>query len=133
MNSEQRTYWPINTNLGVLRQRIHRYATRVGLTGMRREDLLLAVHEAAINVLEHGGGSGTVTLWHNKRNLTVNIVDIAGRLTPHDVHRRLPFPRVQRGFGLWLIGQLCDEFTIHQERGRSHVRLRMRLHPIPAL
>lgn len=27
------------------------------------------------------------------------------------------------------MGQLCDEFTIRQETGRSHVRLRMRLRP----
>jgi anti-sigma regulatory factor (Ser/Thr protein kinase) len=129
VNPDQRTYWPISTDLTVLRQRIHRYATRAGLTGARRDDLLLAAHEAAINVMEHGGGSGTVTLWHDERDLTVNVVDIAGRLTPHDIHRRRPSPRADRGFGLWLMGQLCDEFTIHQERGRSHVRLRMRLRP----
>ncbi|WP_371786080.1 ATP-binding protein [Streptosporangium subroseum] len=131
MNPDQRTYWPISTDLAALRRRVHRYATQAGLTGTRRDDLLLAVNEAAINVLEHGGGSGTVTLWHDERDLTVNVVDIAGRLTAHDVHRRLPSPRAERGFGLWLMGRLCDEFTIHQERGRSHVRLRMRLHPTP--
>ena len=130
MNPDQRTYWPISTDLAALRRRVHRYATQVGLTGTRRDDLLLAVNEAAINVLEHGGGSGTVTLWHDERDLTVNVVDIAGRLTAHDVHRRLP-PRAERGFGLWLMGRLCDEFTIHQERGTIPRPAPESLHPTP--
>ncbi|MDP9842312.1 ATP-binding protein [Streptosporangium lutulentum] len=133
MNTDRGTHWPITDDLAALRQRIRRYATRAGLTGTRREDLLLAANEAVINVLEHGGGVGTVTLWHDERGLSVEITDTAGLLAPHDVHRERPVPRADRGFGLWLMGRLCDEFTIRQEAGRSHVRLRMRLRSAGAL
>ncbi|MFC7640351.1 ATP-binding protein [Streptosporangium lutulentum] len=105
MNTDRGTHWPITDDLAALRQRIRRYATRAGLTGTRREDLLLAANEAVINVLEHGGGVGTVTLWHDERGLSVEITDTAGLLAPHDVHRERPVPRADRGFGLWLMGR----------------------------
>ncbi|MGJ6970115.1 ATP-binding protein [Streptosporangium sp. G11] len=127
MSTNYRGPWPITADLAALRRRIHRHATDAGLTGTRLEDLLLATNEAAVNVLEHGGGSGTLTIWHDKTELTVDVVDTAGRLMPEDVHRRRPSQQAGRGVGLWLMGRLCDEFTIRQGSGRSCVRLRMRL------
>ncbi|MDP9842403.1 ATP-binding protein [Streptosporangium lutulentum] len=129
MNPDQGMHWPISTDLTALRHRITQAATLAGLTGTRRDDLLLAANEAVINVLEHGGGVGTVTFWHDEEGVSVEISDTVGLLTPRDVDRRRPSAHADGGFGLWLMGQLCDEFTIHQQEGRSIVRLRMRLHP----
>ncbi|MEV7970793.1 ATP-binding protein [Sphaerisporangium sp. NPDC088356] len=129
MRNDHRGHWPITTDLTTLRQKLVRHATRAGLTGARLDDLLIAANEAAINVLEHGGGDGTLTVWYDETALTVEVVDTAGRLTPRDVDRRRPSAPSDRGFGMWLMGQLCDEFTIRQLSGRSLVRLRMRLHP----
>lgn len=131
MSTDQPTHWPITTDLAALRRRIHQHATEAGLTGTRLDDLLLAANEAAANVVEHGGGSGTLSIWHDETDVTVDVVDTAGRLRPRDVHRRRPSTQTGRGFGLWLMGRLCDEFTVHQDTGRSRVRLRMRLHPRP--
>ncbi|GAA3817123.1 hypothetical protein GCM10022226_42230 [Sphaerisporangium flaviroseum] len=124
--------WPITQDLAGLRRHIHHHAQRVGLTGQRLDDLLIAANEAAINVLEHGGGSGVLALWHDEAALTIDVTDTAGRLTGDDVRRELPGSDspAPRGFGLWLMGRLCDEFAIHQEGGRSRVRLRMRLNPL---
>ncbi|MFC4592059.1 ATP-binding protein [Sphaerisporangium corydalis] len=129
MSDDQRGHWPITADLTLLRQRLLRHAARAGLSGPRLDDLLIAANEAAINVLEHGGGDGTLTIWHDEADLTVDVVDTSGRLTPSDVHRRRPPGPTDRGFGLWLMAQLCDEFTIRQLSGRSRVRLRMRLSP----
>jgi serine/threonine-protein kinase RsbW len=129
VSTNRRGPWPITTNLADLRHRIHHHATAAGLTGTRLEDLLLAANEAAVNVLEHGGGSGTLNVWHDERELTVDVVDTAGRLAPQDVHHRRSSHQAGRGIGLWLMGRLCDEFTIRQGGGRSRVRLRMRLYP----
>ncbi|MFI6512001.1 ATP-binding protein [Streptosporangium sp. NPDC050855] len=127
MRTSSRAQWPITSDLTGLRRRLARYADQVGLTGRRRDDLLLAAHEATINVLEHGGASGTVSVWQDEETLTVDVADDAGRLAPGDARRDRPSPRATRGFGLWLMGQICDEFTIRQADGRSHVRLRMKL------
>jgi anti-sigma regulatory factor (Ser/Thr protein kinase) len=128
-------HWPITHDLAGLRQHIRHHAQRLGLTGQRLDDLLIAANEAAINVLEHGGGSGVLALWHDEAALTVDVTDSAGRLAGGDVERELPASAspATRGFGLWLMGRLCDEFAIHQETGRSRVRLRMRLHAPGAL
>ncbi len=125
-------HWPIDDDLSALRDRVLQHATLAGMGGERLDDLLIAVNEAVINVLEHGGGLGTVSVWHDNASITVDVVDTAGRLTPRHIPPRRPAGTV-RGFGLWLMSQLCDEFTIHQTTGGSRVRLRMCLHPIPAL
>ncbi|WP_338055743.1 ATP-binding protein [Streptosporangium subroseum] len=65
---------------------MHHRATDAGSAEERLEDLLLAANEAAVNVLEHGGGSGTLTVWHDETELTFDVVDTTGRLVPQDVH-----------------------------------------------
>ncbi|MGC5013486.1 ATP-binding protein [Streptosporangium sp. DT93] len=127
MRTSRRAQWPITNDLTGLRGRLARYADQGGLTGRRRDDLLLAAHEATINVLEHGGASGTVSVWQDEEVLTVDVADDAGRLAPCDASRERPPPRATRGFGLWLMSQICDEFSIRQADGRSHVRLSMHL------
>ncbi|MFF3438588.1 ATP-binding protein [Streptosporangium sp. NPDC002721] len=131
MHADQHGHWPISTDLIGLRRHLYRYMSQVGLVGTRRDDLLLAANEAVINVLEHGDAVGSVSVWHDEADLVVDVVDDAGRLTSDQADRRRPAPGSVRGFGLWLMGRLCDEFTIRQSGGRSHVRLRMRLHATP--
>ncbi|MEV7013631.1 ATP-binding protein [Streptosporangium sp. NPDC051022] len=125
-------HWPIDDDLSGLRDRLLHHATLAGMRGARLDDLLIAVNEAVINVLEHGDGQGTVSFWHDDDGVTVEISDTAGRLAPLDVPPQRPADAV-RGFGLWLMSRLCDEFSIHQGSGGSLVRLRMRLDPAPAL
>lgn len=120
--------WPITSDLAALRGHVQRYAIQAGLTGTRLDDLVIAANEAAINVLEHGGGSGTLTVWHDDDHLAVDVVDNAGRLRPEDVPRPKPDPRAPRGYGLWLIGLLCDAVSVEQTPGHSRVRLSMCLH-----
>ncbi|MBB4916972.1 ATP-binding protein [Streptosporangium saharense] len=131
MTGDQGQQWPIDEDLSALRDHLLRRATLAGLRGDRLDDLLIAVNEAVINVLEHGGGEGTVTIRHDTAAITVDIVDSAGVLSQRDVPPRRPADAV-RGFGLWLMSQLCDEFTIRRSDGRSRVRLRMSLDAVPA-
>ncbi|MEV4183019.1 ATP-binding protein [Streptosporangium canum] len=132
MTGDHGQHWPIDDDLTALRQRLLRHAADAGMRGERLDDLLLAVNEAVINVLEHGGGKGTLSIWHNDACITVEVVDNMGDLAPRDIPPERPTGTV-RGFGLWLMSQLCDEFSIHQVAGESRVRLRMLLHPSPAL
>nr|WP_260408509.1 ATP-binding protein [Planomonospora venezuelensis] len=119
--------WPITSDLALLRGRVHSYAVQAGLSGERLDDLLIAANEAAINVLEHGGGSGTVSVWREEGFFTVEVADGAGRLGPRDAVRERPVAGAPRGFGLWLMGQLCDQLNIDQDARGSRVLLRMRL------
>lgn len=99
---------------------------RAGLTGSRLDDLVIAAHEAAINVLEHGGGAGTLAISCDSGVLAVDVADHAGVLRPGAVPDERPSGRGDRGFGLWLMGELCDSVTIDRIPGRSTVRLSMR-------
>ncbi|MFC7646487.1 ATP-binding protein [Streptosporangium lutulentum] len=127
MTGDHGQQWPIDEDLTALRERLLQRATQVGIRGERLDDLLLAVNEAVINVLEHGGGAGTLSISQDETYLTVDVTDAAGHLASRHIPRQRPTGTV-RGFGLWLMSQLCDEFTIQQIAGRSRVRLRMLLH-----
>ncbi|MBG0832022.1 ATP-binding protein [Planomonospora sp. ID67723] len=119
--------WPITSDLALLRGHVHSHAAQAGLSGERLDDLLIAANEAAINVLEHGGGQGTVSVWREEGFLAVEVADSAGRLRPEDAARVRPSADASRGFGLWLMSQLCDQLSIDQDRRGSRVLLRMRL------
>ncbi|MFB9894221.1 ATP-binding protein [Planobispora takensis] len=131
MGTPRHHRWDIDTDLPALRERIAELAAEAGLSGHRLMDFVVAANEAVINVREHGGGTGTLELWYDDGCLTVEITDSSGTLQAHDVHRPTPEADSPRGFGLWLMGRLCDEFSISQMVGRSRVRLRMHLTPLP--
>ncbi|ETK35195.1 ATP-binding protein [Microbispora sp. ATCC PTA-5024] len=122
--------WPITDDLATLRENIQRYARGAGLTGTRLDDLVIAANEAAINVLEHGGGTGTISMWHEAGTLAVDVVDEAGLLRPGAVPGERPPGQSDRGYGLWLMGVLCDDVNIEQVPGCSRIRLSIRL-PAP--
>ncbi|MER5644884.1 ATP-binding protein [Streptosporangium sp. NPDC002524] len=126
MTGDHGQHWPIDEDLSALRDRLEYHAARAGMRGERLDDLLLVTNEAVINILEHGGGKGTLAIWQNETYLTVDVTDTLGLLTIWHVPSERPTGTV-RGFGLWLMNQLCDEFTIDQVEEGSRVRLRMRI------
>ncbi|MER6824867.1 ATP-binding protein [Streptosporangium sp. NPDC000563] len=128
MTGDHGQHWPIDEDLSGLRERLQYHAVQAGMRGERLDDLLLVTNEAVINILEHGGGKGTLAIWQNETHLTVDVTDTLGLLTTRFVPSERPTGTV-RGFGLWLMNQLCDEFAIDQTEQGSRVRLRMRLVP----
>ncbi|WP_327048601.1 ATP-binding protein [Microbispora sp. NBC_01189] len=119
--------WPITDDLATLRDDIQRFAGQAGLAGARLDDLVIAANEAAINVLEHGGGAGTLAMSTDGAVIAVDVADEVGTLSPAAVPGRQPTGRSVRGFGLWLMGELCDSVMIEQVPGRSTIRLSMHL------
>ncbi|MFB4274561.1 ATP-binding protein [Nonomuraea sp. MTCD27] len=120
----------ITRDLGALRTRVRDYAADAGLSGTRLDDLIVAVNEAAANVLEHGGGAGGVLARRDAEGVWVEVVDTAGTLTAEHLHRR-PNPLGRRGYGLWLVRRLCDQVLLDHPGGRSRLRLHMRSRPGP--
>ncbi|MGI5153712.1 ATP-binding protein [Microbispora sp. CA-102843] len=124
---DHRRQWPITDDLAELRENIQRYAVQAGLTGPRLDDLVIAANEAAINVLEHGGGAGTLAISCDGGVLAVDVADHVGVLRPGAVPSERPSGRGDRGFGLWLMGELCDSVTIDRIPGQSTIRLFMQV------
>nr|WP_217370433.1 ATP-binding protein [Nonomuraea antri] len=128
MSGEPSLRFPITRDLGLLRDVLTRRAAAAGLTGARLDDLVLAVNEAADNVLDHGGGTGTLVIGSDEHGVCVEVIDPAGTLTAAHLfmHGASPPPVATRGYGLWLIRQLCDETVLDHPGGCSRLRLHMR-------
>jgi anti-sigma regulatory factor (Ser/Thr protein kinase) len=105
---------------------------REQLTARRRTATLpgvtLAVNEIAANSLRHGGGQGTLTMWHDGDSLVCQ-VDDDGVITDPMAGRRNPVHDQEGGRGLWMVNQLCRLVQIrHSGRGTS-VRLHLAAPP----
>ncbi|NRQ32427.1 ATP-binding protein [Nonomuraea sp. NN258] len=118
---------PINPDLGHIRDLVRIHATHCGLSGDRAEDLALAVNEAVTNVLDHGGQAGLVTVRGHEHGVTVEILDVGGRLTAGHLLAAQLDPAGHHGFGLWVIQGLCDDVGLTQTGMGSLLSLHM--HP----
>jgi len=111
-------------NLFVVRDCVARAATAHGLDEGQASDLVVSVNELAGNSLRHGGGTGTLRIWSRGRALICEIED-AGRIDKPLVGRERPTTDQERGFGLWLVNQLCDLVQVRTFKTGSVVRLHM--------
>jgi anti-sigma regulatory factor (Ser/Thr protein kinase) len=111
-------------NLFIVRDSVARAAAAHGLDEGRAADLVLSVNELAGNSLRHGGGTGTLRIWTHGRALICEIED-SGRIDKPLVGRERPTTDQERGFGLWLVNQLCDLVQVRTFKTGSVVRLHM--------
>ncbi|MGW7097845.1 anti-sigma factor RsbA family regulatory protein [Streptomyces sp. NPDC054838] len=95
--------------LALVREHAENWVRRTGLDPARRGDFVLAVSEAAANSVAHGGGKGTLRLWHGAAGGVVAEIRDGGRLSNALAGRRRPsLTSDNGGRGLWMIHQLCD-------------------------
>ena len=113
---------PVTRELQSLRQSVASSAVTAPLSGSRREDLVLAVNEAAINALEHGHAPRVARLWRKGSSVIAEIV-ARGRVDDPLVGRRRPEPHAPRGRGLWIANQLCDLVQLRHEGASTRLRL----------
>lgn len=111
-------------NLDGVRELVSRHAVALGCDAVRTSDFVLAVHEAATNSVEHGGGSGTFRLWHDDAALVCEIRD-RGRIDEPLVGRLRPRAESRRGRGLWMANHLCDLVQVRSSEAGTTVRLHM--------
>ncbi|MEU5881157.1 sensor histidine kinase [Spirillospora sp. NPDC047279] len=111
--------------LGEVRRFVMVEAASLGLAGERLEDLLISVQEIATNVVKHGGGHGTVSVWADGADLVCDIADRGGPWDHHAAGHLPPSSEATSGLGLWLARRLCDQVDIRTGGGGSLVRLRM--------
>jgi anti-sigma regulatory factor (Ser/Thr protein kinase) len=114
--------------LATLRAIVAEHARNAALDELRVEALVLAVSEVATNSLLHGGGSGTLTLWRDARQVGCDIRD-RGCIDEPLLGRRRPRRDRSGGRGVWLANQLCDLVQIRSTVGGNLVRLQMAVGP----
>ncbi|MFJ9243477.1 anti-sigma factor RsbA family regulatory protein [Streptomyces sp. NPDC101776] len=96
-------------------------AERLGLAGVRLQDLTLAVAELTTNSVLHGGGSGSLRIWAEDERIVCEVRD-HGRLTDPLAGRRPP-PRDQPGGrGLLLVHYVADLVRVHTAPNGTAIR-----------
>ncbi|MFD0887145.1 ATP-binding protein [Streptosporangium algeriense] len=121
----RRTSFPIGDDLSEMRRRAREFLAAAALGELRETNFVLAISEAANNVLDHAGTEGRVVLRCDAERVVAEITDEAGLLTDTGAGRTRPPIGSRRGYGLWLMRQMCDSVEILTERGASTVRLTM--------
>ncbi|MFC9286864.1 anti-sigma factor RsbA family regulatory protein [Streptomyces sp. NPDC057052] len=88
------------------------HAARLGLSGIRLEDVALIVAELTTNSVVHGGGSGTLRVWAEDSQVVCEVRD-HGQLNDPLAGRRPPARDQLGGRGLLLVHSLADLVRIH--------------------
>jgi anti-sigma regulatory factor (Ser/Thr protein kinase) len=109
-------------NLSAIRTVVRRQAHNAGVAHDRADDLALAVTEIATNSIRHGGGQGSLRMWHDDDAFACEIRD-DGHLDNVLVGRRAPALDAQSGRGVWLAHQLTDLVQIRSSESGTTTRV----------
>jgi anti-sigma regulatory factor (Ser/Thr protein kinase) len=112
-------------DVAVARNLVSALARASGLSRARIDDLVLAAHELVSNSVRHGGGVGTIRVWHDGHAVICEVTD-SGLIGHPLVGRQLPADDSVGGRGLWMANQLCDLVQVRTFNDGSVVRLHMR-------
>ena len=110
--------------LWALRRVVTAQALAAGLSPDRVADLTLAVNELAANTVEHGGATGTLSVWVEGKELICQLTD-AGHIVDPLAGRIPPPPERPGGRGLVLVNELCDLVRMHTRPGATTIRVHM--------
>jgi anti-sigma regulatory factor (Ser/Thr protein kinase) len=110
-------------DLGAVRAFARSRALALGLPTLRAEQLALAVSELATNTLQHTTDGGEVRVWSEPGRLMCEVVD-GGHERPFGA---MPSPDSQRGRGLAIVREVCDDVATTSGPTGTSVRLRMNL------
>jgi anti-sigma regulatory factor (Ser/Thr protein kinase) len=104
-----------------LRAAVAAHASATGLDRIRVYDIVSAAHELAANAVRHGAGRGHLRLRSSDGNLYCEVRDHGsqGDGIPSDV----PW-RIEHGHGLWVVDQVCDQFSVDRRADGTSVTAR---------
>jgi anti-sigma regulatory factor (Ser/Thr protein kinase) len=100
----------------------------------RAEDLALAVHELAVNAIQHGAGHGRLLMWQRDGMLHCRVGDDGppgqARQDPAGPGENVAarWPRAQP-HGLWLVRTLADQMTITSGTAQTRAAVTFGLPP----
>jgi len=113
---------------GCVRALVAGHAGRAGLSRGPAADLVLAVHEIAVNSVRHGGGHGELRIWADSQSLVCEVSG-GGHITAPLAGRLPPVLDGHGGAGLWTASQVCDLLQIHSTAAGTVIRVSQRLGP----
>jgi anti-anti-sigma factor len=104
-------------SLYALREAVAAHASQAGLPEGRVGDLVLAVHELAVNAVWHGAGHGRLRVWKTEDSLRCEVSDngtasTAGPGAAGSDPPDTPAWAIEPGHGLWLVRQLADQASL---------------------
>jgi anti-sigma regulatory factor (Ser/Thr protein kinase) len=105
-----------------VRADVRAHASSVGLAPEQTDDLVLAVHEVAVNSVRHGHGPCELRIWEEHHSLVVEVGGGDRSLDPL-VARRPPTAADETGRGLWMANQLCDLVQVRSRKDGTTVRI----------
>jgi anti-sigma regulatory factor (Ser/Thr protein kinase) len=111
-------------DLDSVRAEVSRAALAARLKASRAAELVIAVNEIATNSVRHGGGRGTLRIWHEASALVCEVRD-RGRFDSPLADRQRPTNDPAAPRGLWLANHLCDLVQIRTLQDETVVRLHM--------
>ena len=109
-------------DLWALRRRLADDELLAVLDPDRRDDLVLAVNEAASNAVRHGDGTCRARIWR-AGDRVVSEIATASPIDDPLAGRRRPDVEATSGRGLWLINQLCDLVELRSGPRGTSVRM----------
>jgi anti-sigma regulatory factor (Ser/Thr protein kinase) len=115
----------VTSDLAELRYVVGTHALDANVPRQRIAELLLAVHEIAVNALTHGGGTAIARLWTDERRFVCDIENEGAGLSETTAGYVPPDPGGEGGRGLWLARQVCDLVEVLSRGGTTRVRLSM--------
>jgi anti-sigma regulatory factor (Ser/Thr protein kinase) len=115
-------------DLGSVRTALARLAGTHGLADRAQFNFILAVNELTTNAILHGGGKGSVRLWHHGGALWCEISDTGRGIPAQRLNRMREHHPNDRGHGLWLAQHICAE--VHVDTGRRGTRVLV-CYPLP--
>lgn len=121
-------------SLYALREAAAAHASQAGLPEGRVGDLVLAVHELAVNAVWHGAGHGRLRLWKTGDSLRFEVSDDGAASTPGSADAGsepadTPAWAIEPGHGLWLVRQLADQASLRSGPSGTVAVIRFTLRP----
>lgn len=116
----------VTSELAALRTAVESEARRAGVVPARLPELLLAVHELAINALTHGGGDAVLRAWIEEHDFVCELADSGPGLEARYAGYVTPSPDDAGGRGLWLVRQIADLVEVRSGPQGTRIRVRVR-------
>jgi anti-sigma regulatory factor (Ser/Thr protein kinase) len=111
-------------DLATLRDVVAFHTSAVNLHLDQAAELVLAVHEVAVNSIRHGGGQALLRAWTEQGTVVCEVSDSGWAPDPLAGRERPP-AGARQGRGLWLLNEWCDLVQWRSSFAGTLVRLHM--------
>lgn len=113
----------LSTTPGVARRQVAELLSGAGWAAEAVDDAVLAVHEALVNALRHGGGVRRAAAGFDEGSLVVKVWDQgSGFEMPGSI--AMPDRLAERGRGLFLMRRLAGDVTVAHRGAETCLHLR---------